>query len=223
MSANENKSHICVICGDDETWDSICITTNICYHCGKKNICNHCTSKELCSFNLAEEHSSSGIRYMKEENIHHPLCIECYKIYYENKSKTDLHAIIESIPTRDYHTDLLAVIEFCKLNGFYYEFIGEQESDFSEKYDYHNNNYDGYKRYVMQIDMICDKQIFTHATYTLLDRLQDIEQCMYNDPYEKVYGLHVDNNIEIDLIKELYRKCDEKKIEFNTKYWYNKM
>jgi hypothetical protein len=141
----------------------------------------------------------------------------------ENKSKTYLPTIIESIPTRDYHTDLLAVIEFCKLNGFYYEFIGDQESDFSEKYDYHNNNYDGYKRYVMQIDMICNKQMFTNATYTLLDRLQDIDQCMYNDSYEKVYGLYVDNNIEIDLIKELYKKCDEKKIEFNTKYWYDKM
>ena len=141
----------------------------------------------------------------------------------ENKSKTDLPTWIESIPTRDYYTDLLAVIEFCKLNGFYYEFIGEQDSDFSEKYDYHNNNYDGYKRYVMQIDMILYKQLYKNATYTLLDRLQDIDQCMYNDPYEKAYGLYVDNNIEIDLIKELYKKCDETKIEFNTKYWYNKM
>lgn len=121
------------------------------------------------------------------------------------------------IAARDYHEDLLSVIQFCKSHGFYYSFIGEQEDFFWKDYEVNRRN--TYQRYELQIDMLLDtKQLYESAIYTLVDRLQDIDQYIFKDPYDKIFELCVNNNIELDLIKELNLKCETKQVVFNTKY-----
>ena len=62
----ECANPVCVICGEDETWDPIVITQYKCSSCDKKNICNNC---------------------LKYTNDRKPLCMNCYEEYRLEKTK----------------------------------------------------------------------------------------------------------------------------------------
>ena len=64
----ECSNPVCVICGEDETWDPIVITQYKCSSCDKKNICNNC------------------LKYTNEDN-RRQLCMNCYQEYRLEKTK----------------------------------------------------------------------------------------------------------------------------------------